>query len=73
MTGTNSSSTQAICFPIRMTTAAVNRNVKNCCRNSAITLDMADCTFSMSFTMVEMRVPVVCLEKNADERRKMLL
>ena len=40
---------------------AVKMKVKNCCRNSASTLDMANCTRSMSLTMVEISVPVVCL------------
>ena len=73
ITGTNSSSTHANRPPMRITTPAVNTNVKNCCRNSAITVDIADCTFSMSFTIVEINVPVVCLEKNALDRRKMVL
>jgi hypothetical protein len=34
-----------------------DRKVKNCCRNSASTLDMAYCTRSMSLMMVEIRVP----------------
>ena len=49
--------------------AAVKMKVKNCCRNSASTVDMAYCTRSTSLMMVESSVPVVCLEKNAAERR----
>jgi hypothetical protein len=45
------------------TRTAVKINVKNCCRNSASTLDMANCTRSMSLMMVEIRVPVVCFWK----------
>ena len=73
ITGTNSSSTHASFPPTRITTAAVKTRVKNCCRNSASTLDMANCTFSTSLTMVESSVPVVCLRKNADELRRMAL
>ena len=58
--GTNKSSTQASFPPSSTTTNAVKIKVKNCCRNSASTLDMANCTRSMSLTMVESRVPVVC-------------
>ncbi len=61
MKGTNSNSTQASFPPSSTTTNAVKIKVKNCCRNSASTLDMANCTRSMSFTMVEISVPVVCL------------
>ena len=43
--------------------AATERKVKNCCRNSASTLDMANCTRSMSLMMVESNVPVVCFWK----------
>ena len=70
MNGTNSSSTQASFRPRITTTTAVKRKVKNCCRNSASTLDMANCTRSMSLMMVESRVPVVCFWKNAAERRR---
>ena len=47
--------------------------VKNCCRNSASTLDMAYCTRSMSLMMVESSVPVGCFWKKAAERRKIEL
>src|SRR3954470_6544494 len=50
--------------------ACNDKNVKNCCRNSERTLDMANCTRSMSFTMVDTRVPVVCFWKNAADRRR---
>ena len=49
--------------------ATEKTKVKNCCRSSDSTVDMAYCTRSMSLMMVESRVPVVCLEKNAAERR----
>ena len=65
MTGINSSSTQASFPPSSTTTAAVKIRVKNCCRNSASTLDMANCTRSMSLMMVESSVPVVCFWKKA--------
>ena len=74
MTGRNSSSTQASFPPSSTTTtAAVKIKVKNCCRNSASTLDMAYCTRSMSLMMVESSVPVVLSGKNAAERRRMAL
>ncbi len=52
-----------------MTTTAVNRKVKNCCRNSATTVDTAYCTRSMSLTIADNKVPVEYLWKNATERR----
>ena len=70
MKGTKSSSIQASLPPSSTTAPAVNIRVKNCCKNSASTLDIAYCTLSMSLTMVDTRVPVVCLWKNAAERRR---
>src|SRR5271155_5246201 len=64
ITGTNSNSTHASLPPSTTTTAATERKVKSCCRNSANTVDMAYCTRSMSLTIAESNVPVVCLEKN---------
>ena len=45
--------------------------VKNCCRNSARTVDSAICTRSMSLMVVESRVPVGTCWKKATERRRM--
>ena len=73
ITGTNRSSTHASFPPNTITTAATDKKVKNCCKNSASTVDMAYCTRSISLMMVESKVPVVCLEKNAAERRMMAL
>ena len=70
MIGINITSTQASFPPRITTTTAVKRKVKNCCRNSARTLDMANCTRSMSLMMVEIKVPVVCVWKKAAERRR---
>ncbi len=60
-------------FFSKHTTAATDKKVKNCCRNSASTVDMAYCTRSISLMMAESSVPVVCLEKNAAERRMIAL
>ena len=68
--GTNNRSTQARSRPRITTAAPVKANVNTCCRNSASTLDMANCTRSMSLMMVEMSVPVVCLVKKAADRRR---
>ena len=73
MNGTNSSSTQASFPPSSTTTKAVKIKVKNCCRNSASTADMANCTRSMSLMSVDSSVPVEKRWKNATERRRMAL
>jgi hypothetical protein len=69
MTGMNSTSTQASFPPRSTTTTAVKIRVKNCCRNSASTVDMAYCTRSMSLTSADSSVPVECFWKKATERR----
>ena len=68
-TGTKMMSTQVSRPPSRTTTQAVNRKVKNCCRNSASTDESANCTRSMSFTIADSSVPVEYFWKNATERR----
>ncbi len=68
-TGTNSSSTQASLPPYKMTTPAMKMNVKNCCRKSPSTVDIAVCTRSTSLISVDSSVPVVCFWKNAVDRR----
>ena len=73
ITGTNSNSTHASFPPRSTTTAAVKIRVKNCCRNSASTPDIAYCTLSISLTIVESSVPVVCFVKNAAELRRIAL
>ena len=73
MIGTNNKSTQERFPPRTTTTPATNRKVKNCWRNSASTEDMAYCTRSMSLMIVDSSVPVVCLEKNAADRRRIAL
>ena len=72
ITGTNSSRIHASLPPAEITSAAVNRKMKNCCRNSASTLDIANCTLSMSLMIAETSVPVGCFWKNAAERRSTL-
>ena len=42
-----------------MTTPIMKISVKNCCRKSLITVDMAVCTRSTSLMSVEISVPVV--------------
>ena len=73
MAGRNSSSTQASFPPSTTTTPAVNSSVKNCCKNSPRTFDMANCTRSMSLTMADSSVPVACFWKKAAERRMITL
>ena len=70
-TGTKSSSTQASLPPKATTTQAVKIRVKNCCRSSASTEDMANCTRSISLISVETMVPVACCWKKETERRRM--
>jgi len=43
--------------------------VKNCCRKSAMMVDMANCTRSISLMIVDSNMPVECFWKNATERR----
>ena len=69
MKGTKMASTQVSRPPSKITTAAVNRKVKNCCRNSASTVESAYCTRSMSLTIADSSVPVEYFWKNATERR----
>ena len=71
--GTNSSNTQARFPPKTTTTPATAMKVKNCCRNSASTVDMAYCTRSISLMSADSSVPVACLEKKAAERRMIAL
>ncbi len=70
-TGTKSSSTHASLPPRATTTQAVKIRVKNCCRSSASTEDMANCTRSISLISVETMVPVACCWKKETERRRM--
>ena len=52
--------------PRATTTNAVKIKVKNCCRNSASTADMANCTRSISLISVETMVPVEFCWKKRD-------
>ena len=67
--GTKISSTQ-LSLPRTKTTTPMKMKVKNCCRNSASTVDMANCTRSMSLTIADSSVPVEYFWKNATERRR---
>ena len=73
MMGRNISRIHDSLRPLMMTTAAVKKKVKNCCIISASTLDIANCTRSMSLTIVDISDPVACFWKKAAERRSTAL